>query len=456
MKLAALALSAGLIAAGSFAAAPAVAQGRGDTLHLIRDAEIEATIRAYSTPIFQAAGLPANNIKVHIVNDQRLNAFVAGGRHMFLFTGTLMRADNPGQVIGVIAHEAGHMVGGHLVRLQREIRDAQIKQIIALILSAGAAVAARDSRVVFAGLGLGGRIIESELFRFTRAQESAADQFALATLDKVGISARGLAEFLDILREQEALFAARQDPYLRTHPITGQRIAEVRQHLARSPLANAPAPRGFDLMHTRMRAKLIGFIRPPEQVIQHFRGKEHTLEARYALAVAYFQDGRLDRGLTFIDGLIKEQPKDAYFHELRGEILFKSGRVREAIASYEIAARLAPQEALIRTGLAQAQLELNDPRHDRPALAHLSEAVRRDDTYPLTWRLLSVAHGRLGDQGNAALAQAELSYLVQDLPGLRAALIRAERSLAPGTPSWQRLQDMKIQVAQILEERRNR
>ncbi len=375
---------------------------------------------------------------------------------MFLFTGTLMRADSPGQVIGVIAHETGHMVGGHLVRLQREIRDAQIKQLIALILSAGAAVAARDSRAVFAGLGLGTRIAEAELFKFTRAQESAADQFAMTILDRVGMSARGLSDFLVILREQEALYAARQDPYLRTHPITSQRVDDVKQHMARSPHTNTPAPRNFEIMHARMRAKLIGFIRPPDQVIQHFRGKENTLEARYALAVAYFQDGRLDRSLGFIDGLIKEHPRDAYFQELRGEILFKSGRVREAVTSFEAAVRLAPQEGLIRTGLAQAQLELNDPRIDRMALNHLNEAVRRDDTYPLTWRLLSVAHGRLGDQGNAALAQAELSYLVQDLPGLRASLMRAERYLPAGTPSWQRLQDMKVQVAQILEERRRR
>ncbi len=442
-----------LLAAALAVAQPALAQ-RPSGIPLIRDAEIEATIRAYSAPVFQTAGLSSVNIKVHLVNDPRLNAFVAGGRHMFLFTGTLMRADHAGQVIGVIAHETGHIVGGHLVRLQRELEDAQIKQIIAMFLAAGLAVAARDSRAAVAGAGLGARIIEGTFYQFTRTQESAADQFALATLDRLGISARGLMQFLEILREQEALLAIRQDPYVRTHPLTQSRIDEVRQHLARSRARDAPLPRQFEIMHARMRAKLIGFLRPPEQVVQHYAGREQTLEARYALAVANHRDARLDRALSFIDGLIKEHANDPYFHELRGQILFESGRIGDAVAAYERAVRLAPNEALIRTGLGQAQLELNDARYERNALANLLEAARRDDTDPLTWRLLSAAHGRAGDTGNSALALAEYAYLTQDLPTLRAAIARADRALKPGTPSHHRLEYIKAQVARVLEDRK--
>ena len=447
------ALAASTVATG---AAPAAAQNRGAGLALIRDAEIEHTIRAYSSPIFQAAGLSAVKIRVHLVNDSRLNAFVAGGRHMFINTGLLMRSEHAGQVIGVIAHETGHIVGGHLVRLQREIADAQIKQIISMILSMGAAVAARDGRVAGAGIALGQRLTEGAFYQFTRTQESAADAFALAALDRSGISSRGLFEFLQILGEQEMLYAARQDPYLRSHPITRARADEVRQHLARSPNANRPLPKQFEAMHIRMRAKLFGFLRPPEQVIQRYRGKENTLEARYALAVAYHQDARLDRGLQYIDGLIKESPNDPYFHELRGQILFESGRdhIREAVAAYDRAVKLAPGEALVRVGLAQAQLETGDPRLERAALDNLRAALRNDDTYPLTWRLLSVAYGKAGDRGNAALANAEYAYLNRDLPTLRAAIVHAERGLKPGTPAWLRLQDLKGQVKQILDDRR--
>jgi predicted Zn-dependent protease len=442
--------------AAAMVAAPAAAQTRGAGLKLIRDAEIEHTIRAYSSPIFQTAGLSAARIRVHLVNDSRLNAFVAGGRHMFINTGLLMRAEHAGQVIGVIAHETGHIVGGHLVRLQRELADAQIKQIISMILSMGAAVAARDGRVAAAGQSLGQRITEGAFFRFTQTMEGAADSHALSTLDRLQYSARGLYEFLQILGEQDLLYEARQDPYLRTHPLTRERIEKVRQHLAASPYANRPLPKHFEAMHIRMRAKLIGFLRPPEQVIQRYQGKENTLEARYALAVAYHQDARLDRALQFIDGLIKENPADAYFHELRGQILFESGRdhVRDAVAAYDRAVKLAPGEALIRVGLAQAQLETGDPRLERAALDNLRAAIRNDDTYPLTWRLLSVAYGKAGDRGNAALANAEYAYLNRDLPALRAAIVHAERGLKPGTPSWLRLQDLKSQVKQVLDDRR--
>lgn len=438
------------------AAAPAAAQSRGAGLALIRDAEIEHTIRAYSSPIFQAAGLSAAKIRVHLVNDSRLNAFVAGGRHMFINTGLLMRAEHAGQVIGVIAHETGHIVGGHLVRLQRELADAQIKQIISMILSMGAAVAARDGRAAVAVQGLGQRLTEGAFYQFTRTQESAADAFAMTALDRAGLSSRGLFEFLQILGEQEMLYAARQDPYIRTHPITRARADEVRLHLARSPNADRPLPKAFEAMHIRMRAKLFGFLRPPEQVIHRYRGQEHTLEARYALAVAYHQDARLDRALQYIDSLIKEAPSDAYFHELRGQILFESGRdhLREAVVAYERAVRFAPGEALIRVGLAQAQLETGDPKQERAALEHLRAAIRSDDTYPLAWRLLSVAYGKAGDPGNAALANAEYAYLNRDLPRLRAAIVLADRSLKPGTPSWIRLQDLKGQVKQILDDRR--
>ena len=435
------------------AAAPAAAQGRG--LPLIRDAEIEHIIRAYSAPIFQAAGLSAAKIRVHLVNDNRLNAFVAGGRHMFINTGLLMRAEDAGQVIGVIAHETGHIVGGHLVRLQRELEDAQIKQIISMILSMGAAVAARDGRVAAAGQLLGQRLTEGAFYKFTQGMESAADSHALVTLDRLQYSARGLYEFLQILGEQDMLYPAR-DPYLRSHPITRDRVDKVRQHMTTSPNTNRPLPKTFEAMQTRMRAKLFGFLRPPAQVIQRYQGKENTLEARYALAVAYHQDARLERALQYIDSLVKESPNDPYFHELRGQILFESGAayLREAVQAYERAVRLAPGEALIRVGLAQAQLETGDARLERAALENLRAAIRGDDTYPLTWRLLSVAYGKAGDTGNAALANAEYAYLNQDLPALRAAVGIGERSLKPGTPSWLRLQDLKAQIKQILDDRR--
>ena len=451
----ALLSAAALTSAALAAVQPALAQSPSGRLPLIRDAEIEHTIRAYSAPIFQAAGMSAAKIQINLVNDNRLNAFVAGGRYIFINTGLLMRAEHAGQVIGVIAHETGHIAGGHLVRLQRELQDAQIKQIISMILAAGAGIATRNAGIAYAGVGLGARLTEGTFYQFARTQEAAADAFGVATLDRMGMSARGLYEFLQILGEQEMLYPQR-DPYLRTHPITRERADDVRRHLARSPHTDKPLPKTFETMHVRMRAKLVGFLLPAEQVIGRYRGKENTLEARYALAVAYHQSARLPRALQFIDGLIKESPNDAYFHELRGQILFESGAqyVRDAVAAYERAVKLAPNEALIRMGLAQAQLETGDPALEAAALVNLKAAVHQDDTYPLGWRLLAVAYGKAGDMGNAALANAEYAYLVQDMQTLRASVAIADRSLKQGTPSWLRLQDIKSQIAQIRDDRR--
>jgi predicted Zn-dependent protease len=400
--------------------------------------------------------MSAAKIQVNLVNDRRLNAFVAGGRYIFINTGLLTRAEHAGQVIGVIAHETGHIAGGHLVRLQRELQDAQIKQIIAAILAAGAGVAARSPGIAIAGVGLGARLTEGTFYQFARTQEQAADAFAMTTLDRMGVSARGLFEFLQILGEQEMLYPQRQDPYLRTHPITRERADDVRRHMERSPHTHKQLPKHFDAAHIRMRAKLLGFLTPPEQVIQRYRGKGDSLEARYALAVAYHQDARLDRALGFIDGLLKEHPNDAYFWELKGQILFESGRahVQDAVVAYERAVKLAPGEALIRIGLAQAQLETGDRRLEQAALGHLKTAMRHDDTYPLAWRLLSIAYGKTGDVGNAALANAEYAYLVQDLQTLRASVAIAERHLKAGTPAWLRLQDLKAQIKEIRDQRR--
>jgi predicted Zn-dependent protease len=220
-----------------------------------------------------------------------------------------------------------------------------------------------------------------------------------------------------------------------------------------SPYTDTPMPARFAGMQQRLRAKLIGFLRPPEQVIQMFAGNESGVDARYALAVAYHRNAQLDRSLGYIDSLIKEFPRDPYFHELRGQILFESGQVRAAVAAYGKAVNLAPGEPLIRVGLAQAQIETGDPALRREALANLRDAIRRDDAYPLAWRLLAVAYGKLGDMGNAALANAEYAYLIHDLPTLRASLDSAQRSLKAGTPAWQRMQDLRSQVAQILHDR---
>jgi len=419
-------------------------QGRRQKpLRLIRDAEIERTIRAYAAPVFGAAGMSADEVKVYLINDNRLNAFVAGGQNIFLNTGLLVRAENAGQVIGVVAHEAGHIAGGHLVRLRQAVREAQIKQVIAFILGAGAAIAAQDGRAGAATISLGRKIAEGTFLKYTRAHERAADQFAVTAMDRAGISARGLLAFMHVIEDQELLISARQDPYVRTHPITSERIAFLRAHIARSPVSDRPLPARFTELQQRLRAKLVGFINPVDDVFRIYKPSDNSMASRYARAVARHRNAETAKAVALIDGLIKERPRDAFFHELKGQVNFESGRIPEAVVAYRKAVALAPNEALIRVGLGQALLAVGSERELKQGLAHLRVAVRREDAYPLAWRLLGIAYGKLGRIGEASWALAEYGLLIGDRKQVWGNIGRAEKLLKRGTPAWFRIQDIK-------------
>ncbi len=424
--------------------APPMAAAQGQRkISLIRDTEIENTIRTYAAPVFHAAGLDAESVEVHLVNDMRLNAFVAGGQHIFINTGLLIRADHAGQVIGVIAHETGHITGAHLVRMRDALDRAQTQSIITFLLSAAAAVLTGEPGAAIATSTLGNKVIEGTFLKYSRIQESAADQRGAQLLEGAGISARGLSEFLEILQSQEFMVVARQDPYVRTHPVTTARIDFLRTHMARSRYSQAKLPPAFDEAHRRMQAKLRGFLDAPGRVFAHYKPSDRSLEARYARAVAYHRQTELRKSLAEIDGLIAERPRDPYFHELKGQILFESGRVPEAVAAYKESARLMPGAPLVLTALGQALLELERPEANRTALAHLTDSSRRDPMIPLTWRLLGIAYGRGGNLGMASWALAEEGFIIHNEKQVRLQVRRAEHHLKKGSPGWQRIQDIK-------------
>ncbi len=422
-------------------ALPATAAARG--LPLIRDAEIERAIRAYSAPVFATIGFGADDVRVHIVNNRRLNAFVAGGRHIFVNTGLLQESEDAGMVIGVLAHEAGHIVGQHLTQLRSALREAQIKQILTFILAAGAGVASGDGQAAGAVASLGSSIVHGTLYRFTRSMENEADAFALATLDRMGVSAGGLAALMERLISQEALLGSLQDPYLRTHPLSRERLNRIRDHMRRSPHTAKPTPAPFRRMHARVRAKLTGFLTSPGTVIARYEGKDGAPESRYALAIAYHRAGRLDSALSTIDGLIRKAPRDAFFHELKGQILLERGLARRAAQAYATAVGLAPREALIRSAYAHALLQTGERDRVQTALRQLVDATARDKTFATSWRLRAVAHGRLEQFGESAAALAEYYLLLGDPAQVRLQVRRAERLLKPGSPGWRRIQDIK-------------
>ncbi len=432
-------------------ATPASAQQQ-QRRSFIRDAEVENTIRAFSTPLFQAAGLTPDAVRIHLIVDSSLNAFVAGGQNLFLHTGLLTRAENANQLIGVIAHETGHIAGGHLARVQDAAGKASTEALLAMLAGAAVGLASGRGDVGTAVAIAGQELAVRDFLSYTRGEESSADQAAIKYLEATGQSAKGMGEFFDILGDQELLVSARQDPYVRTHPLTRDRVNFVRDHVSRSPNSNAPIPPQFVEMQRRMRAKLFAFLEQPVRTFQRYKETDTSIEARYARAIAAYRKPDLTIALPLIDGLIAERPNDPYFHELKGQMLFENGRGTEGIAPYQRAADLLPGNTLMLIQLSQILVEQDDPEMLAKAQRHLAVAVQNEPDNRTAWRLMTLAYGRDGNEGMTAYAMAEQALLEGRLTDANFHVGKAERLLPKTGTVWLRLQDIKERAAQAKDE----
>ena len=408
----------------------------------ISDAEIENTIREMATPLFVAAGLDPEAIRIILLRDDSINAFVAAGKNLFIHTGLLTKAQNPGQLIGVLAHEIGHISGGHIARSADAVRDATTQTIITMVLGAAAAVASGRVDVGAAIISGGQQLGLRGLLQYSRTQESSADQAAMKFLEATGQSATGFLEILETLGDQEILSPNRQASYARTHPLAIERIRTVRLHVEKSKFANTPTQTNIVEQYLRMKAKLEAFFNPPTRTLAEYKESDTSIPARYARAIALFRIPQLDQALTMIDSLIADRPQDAYFYELKGQMLFENGRVADAIAPYEESVRLHPEAYLLRVGLARAQIESQDPQQLDAAIQNLRAAVVVNRESPFVWRQLAIAYGRDGQTGLSSLAMAEEALLRRQK---REAVFyggRAERELPRGSPAWTQAQDV--------------
>ena len=421
----------------------------------IRDAEIENTIRLFGTPLFAFAGLERSAVRVYLVKDPSLNAFVAGGQQIFINTGLLIASDNANQVIGVMAHETGHITGGHLARTQDALREASAQSIMSFVLGA-AAVIAGASQAGSAIIAGGTHIAQRSFLKYSRVQESSADQAALSMLRETHQSPRGMLQFFEKLGDQEALLTASQDPYVRTHPLTRDRVDTIRAAVARSPYADVDERPVYVIRHARMKAKLIAFLRSPVETLRIYPTGDDRLWARYARSIAAHKRRRTDKALALIQGLSAEYPDDPYFHEFHGQILLESGRPEAAVPPYQRAVDLLPNSVLLRIGLGQAQVSAKDDRHVEAAVENMAKAVRLAPGNATAWRWLGMAQGRKGNIGQAALATAELYFLTGKFRDAVGQANRAERILPKGSPGWLRAQDLKAAAEQATARRRKR
>lgn len=433
------------------AAPPARAQipdGKG--LPIIRDAEIEQLLRDYLAPILKAAGLSQQNIKVVIVQQQSFNAFVVDGRRIFVNVGALMQAKTPNQIIGVLAHEAGHIAGGHLARLRQEISNLQTAAIIGMLLGAGAIVAgARSgpggdglSKLGAASLAGQGEIIRRSLLSYQRSQEEAADRAAVRFLTATGQSAKGMYETFVRLAQETMFISQGADPYGQSHPMPRERVDALQAMGKAEPFWDKADPPGLDLRHQMMRAKLSGFTERPDTVARRYPATDASLPARYARAISAYRFADLRAALSQIDALIQAQPGNPYFHELKGQALLESARPREAIAPLRRAAALAPNAALIRIMLGQALVAADDPKLNDEAIDTLRKALARESEAVDGYRQLAIAFGRKGDNAQADLASAQAAFAAGQVKTARELAGRARQRFPTGSPGWVRADDI--------------
>ena len=413
---------------------------------VVRDAEIEQLLKEYTQPLLRAAGLAQQNVQVVIINDRAFNAFVADGRRIFVNGGALMDAETPNQIIGVLAHETGHIAGGHLARLREAMAAATTQSIIAMLLGIGAMVAGGGN----SGLGQAGaaaiagpaQAIQNTMFGYIRAQEDQADRAAVKFLTATGQSPKGMYETFKRLADQTLYQSRGINPYMQTHPLPSERVAALEGAARQSPYWDHKDPPALQARHDLMRAKLFGFMERPEAVARRYPASDTSLAARYARAIAAYRYSDPRAAAASIDALIQAQPQNPYFYELKGQAMLEGGKPAEAIAPLRHAVSLAPNPTLIQIMLAQALVATRDRSHVDEAVSILRAALTREPESPDAYSQLAMAYGLKNDLPNADLASALAAFMRGDLKTAREIATRARARFPIGSPGWVKADDL--------------
>lgn len=441
-----------LSAAVASATAPAPAHAQG----MIRDTEVERVLRSYLNPILGVAGLQPQAVGLHIIGDPSINAFVSDGQNMFINTGLIMQLDTPNQVIGVMAHETGHITGGHLVRTMQGAKVAAVP----MLLSMAAGVLAMAAGAGQAGMGImmmGQQIAQRSFLAFSRTQEASADQSGLRYLTLTKQSGQGMLEVFKRFESQQIMLSQRVDPFAQSHPAPVDRIANLQQIVDASPYRDIKDSPAAQYAYDMIRAKLRGYIDRPEVTLRRYPASDTSKPARYARAMAYFRLPNMAGALNEIESLLKEEPENPYFLEMYGQINVEMGKVEEGIAPYAIASKMLPDAALIRIALAAAMLGTENPKYLQRATQELQTAIAIEPDNGFGWHELSVAYARAGNKALAELATAERCFSLYALPCAVQFAGRSQRALPQGSTEWQRAADIiAISQSQMADQRGGR
>ncbi|GAC1574574.1 MAG: M48 family metalloprotease [Sphingomicrobium sp.] len=419
------------------AAEPALAQS------VLRDSETEALFKDISKPMIEAAKLDPKAVNVVLLNDPEINAFVATGQTVYIQSGLLVAADNVNQLQGVIAHELGHVAGGHSIRIYEGQSVATKISLLSLLLGAAAMAAGAGD----AGMGImaaGQQAAESKFFSFSRAQESSADLAGASYLTKAGISGKGTLDFFKKLQNQEYRLAISQtDDYTSTHPLNSDRIQALEQIYKKDPAWNKPIDPALEARFERVKAKLVGYV-DPKRATQLYPESDQSVPAHYARAYAYHLGAYPEKAEREADSLLRIAPTDPYFLELKGQILLEGGKPREALAPLRLAVARAPDKPMIAALLGHALVATEDDKNFPEAKQVLRQAIARDNDNPDAWYQVGIVYDHEGDAPRAALATAERNNLEGDNKLALASAKMAMNGLKPGTPDYLRAQDIAM------------
>lgn len=418
--------------------------GGGDApLSLIRDTEIEAILHEDADPIFTAAGIDPKSVHIYIVGDNDLNAFVAGGQNLFLNTGLIERTTTPNELIGVMAHETGHMAGGHLVRSDQGEKQALATYLLTMGLGVLAAVGGAPDAAA-------GLLYSSGYFAaltgagFTRIQEASADQAAVTYLERSGQSAKGLVQFFDNFRYEEVFDNARRYKFFQDHPLTSERIEALQTRAQEQPHYNVVDSPQALAKHAIMVAKLKAFMNLPQQTFLDYPETDASFPAQYARAIAYYRDLQTEKALKLTDALIAQRPDDPFLYELKGQTLFEIGRAAEAEPAHRKSVELDPDAPLLRMNLGQTLLGEEDPAKLDDAIAEIRRSLDVEPDNPFGWRLLSEAYDQKNQPGMARLAAAEENFNLGQDAAARNFGMRARALLPKDSPEWRRATDIVL------------
>ncbi len=410
---------------------------------LLRDSETERLLKDITRPIFEVAKITPESVDLYLINDPSINAGVGGGQNIFMNSGLLLQADHVGQVIGVYAHEAGHISGGHLVRQADGAKGATGISLLSLLLGA-AAVAAGAGDAGIAILQGGQALAYGNFLAYSKGEESSADQAGATFLEKTSMSGKGIIEFFGKLQNQEYRLGVKQESYFRSHPLSSDRITRLEERVTSSKFYDTPIDPQIEYRFQRIKAKLAGFLNEPQRTFQLYPESNTSEYARYARAYAWHKLADVNKAREEMEALLKIRPGDAYYLELLGQVLLESGQVQEAVAPLRRAVAAAPGEPLIQSLLGHALISTEDPKDFAEARKILEKSVRLDADNPFAWYQLGIVYSRIGDEPRAALASAERLSRIGEFPQAVYNAKIASKGLKSGTPEWIRAQDIAL------------